>query len=198
MKREPWRRRLRLQPLASGQNDTALVRLVYISAVAIPRGQGHFRAEMADIMAACERYNPQANVTGLLVYDRGRFVQLLEGPKAAVEDIYARICNDTRHTEVTLLLNEPASERLFDDWAMAFANAGDAPLPVAASSGWLELDRDALLARITDAHDHHAVMSLKLDRIGCPAVLPEVIEDGQPSSSGLGRAPNPRPSLKPR
>ncbi|WP_429911816.1 BLUF domain-containing protein [Glycocaulis sp.] len=161
MTREPWRRRLRLEGTPCPGEAAVLTRLVYISAVAIARGQGHFRSELADIMAACERYNPRAGITGVLVYDRGRFIQMLEGPKAAVEDIYARICNDTRHAEVTLLLNEPASERLFDDWAMAFANAGDAPLPVKASSGWVELDRDGLLSRLREIHDHQAVMNLR-------------------------------------
>jgi hypothetical protein len=138
-----------------------LTRLVYVSTVAISRETGHFRTEIADIMAACYRNNGPAGITGVLVHDRGCFVQLLEGPKAAVDGIYARICEDTRHTAITQVFYEPAGERLFGDWAMAFANAGDIPLPAAASSDWLDLDRDALLARLAEVHDGYAVMNLQ-------------------------------------
>lgn len=147
----------------SGTKAARLIRLVYVSAVAIPHGQGHFRAEISDIMAACERHNRRSGITGVLVYDRGRFIQMLEGPQAAVDRIYARICEDTRHTEVTVLLKEPANERLFDDWAMAFANASEVPLPARASSGWKEMDRETLLRRLTEIHDVDAVMSLRLE-----------------------------------
>lgn len=137
-----------------------LVRLIYASRAAIPRGAGHFRSELADIMAACERHNARSGITGVLVYDRGRFVQMLEGPETAVDGIYARICQDTRHADITLLLKEPAGKRLFQDWAMAFANAGEAPLAASASAGWAEMGREALLERLADIHDHHAVMNL--------------------------------------
>jgi hypothetical protein len=152
-------RELRL--VGSASKAGPLVRLIYASRAAIPRGPGHFRSEISDIMAACERHNARAGITGVLVYDRGRFVQMLEGPEAAVDSIYARICQDTRHTDITVLLKEPAGKRLFRDWAMAFANAGDAPLPANASAGWAEMGRKALLERLTDIHDHHAVMSLQ-------------------------------------
>lgn len=156
------RRRLQLGGASCSREAGALTRLVYVSAATIPRGQGHFRAEMSDIMAACERNNPRAGITGVLVYDRGRFIQMLEGPRACVDRIYARICEDTRHTEITLRLIEPARERLFEDWAMSFANAGDAPLPLRATSGWCELDRGALISRLREIHDRQAVMNLRL------------------------------------
>lgn len=156
------RHRLHLDGASRSREAGTLTRLVYVSDATIPRGRGHFRAEMSDIMAACERNNPRAGITGVLVYDRGRFIQMLEGPKAAVERVFARICEDTRHTQVTAVLKEPVSRRLFADWAMAFANAGEAPLPVRADGGWRALDRETLLSRLQEIHDHHAVMNLHL------------------------------------
>lgn len=157
----PGYRHLRLGRAPHTGEDGQLARLVYASTSVIARAQGHFRSELADIMAACERNNPRAGITGLLVYDRGRFIQLLEGPQGRLKEIYGRICEDTRHTDITALLEEPASERLFEAWAMAFANAGDAPLPASARSDWNDLDRHSLLSRLTDIHDRYSVMNFR-------------------------------------
>lgn len=157
----PGYRHLRLGSTPRTGADGQLARLVYASTSVIARERGQFRSEMADIMAACERNNPRAGITGVLVYDRGRFIQVLEGPHGGVKDIYARICEDTRHTAITLLLEEPASERLFEDWAMAFANAGEAPLPASARSDWNDLDKQSLLLRLTEIHARHSVMNFR-------------------------------------
>jgi len=105
-----------------------LARLVYLSVCAIPRGKGHFRAEIADIIAACERNNTPAGITGILIHDRGRFIQLLEGPAEALDHLFERIRSDTRHKQVSRLLHEPCSSRITPDWSMAFVNAADTPL----------------------------------------------------------------------
>lgn len=143
-------------------NGKPLMRLVYLSVCVIPRGKGHFRSEIADIILACERNNTSASITGILVHDRGRFIQLLEGPEGAIDRLFARIRSDTRHTGVTLLLHEPCPDRLMPDWSMAFLNAGDATLRDDEVSDWQDSSREELIARLLQARDELSVMRLPL------------------------------------
>lgn len=77
----------------------------------------------ADLQALLEQsrtYNAQHQITGLLLYSDGRFVQLFEGPEAVVRALYARIQADPRHTQVVTVSDGPGPQRCFADWNMAF------------------------------------------------------------------------------
>ncbi|RKR74832.1 FAD-dependent sensor of blue light [Frondihabitans australicus] len=69
--------------------------------------------------------NRRLGITGLLLHDAGRFVQILEGEPSAVEDRYARIAGDPRHTDVRLLLCEEEDERRFPNWSMGYRALND-------------------------------------------------------------------------
>ena len=62
-------------------------------------------------------YNAAHGITGLLLYSEGRYVQVLEGPKAMVEELYGRIRRDSRHTRVETLCQGPSRCR-FSAWSM--------------------------------------------------------------------------------
>jgi hypothetical protein len=64
--------------------------------------------------------NGSLDVTGLLLFAQGSFLQVLEGPDAAVDEVYASIERDERHAGVRLLCREPIGERRFPDWTMGF------------------------------------------------------------------------------
>ncbi|MBC7449712.1 MAG: BLUF domain-containing protein [Hymenobacteraceae bacterium] len=82
---------------------------------------------LLDILVTARRFNAEHRITGLLLVGKGRVLEFLEGPEAAVRDLYTRIAHDPRHTAVTLLADGPATQREFPDWAMAFVR--DAPTP---------------------------------------------------------------------
>ncbi|MBF9141283.1 BLUF domain-containing protein [Hymenobacter properus] len=67
-------------------------------------------------------YNQQARITGMLLYAKGQFLQLLEGPEPALSDLYARINDDARHYDVTTLSYGPVELRSFGRWPMAYAS----------------------------------------------------------------------------
>ena len=46
------------------------------------------------------------------------YLQLIEGPEAAIRDAYARIARDNRHANITFLFGEPVTDRVFPEWAM--------------------------------------------------------------------------------
>jgi len=89
--------------------------LLYVS----DTGRDISPAVLDDILEVSRRKNRSVGVTGLLLYLDGGFLQVLEGNHAAVEGIYAAICSDQRHWNVTLLLDHEAP-RAFSDWSMGF------------------------------------------------------------------------------
>ncbi len=65
-------------------------------------------------------YNSLIDITGLLLFNSRRFVQVLEGREDVVRDLYARISSDPRHHGIVILGEEHVAERQFGQWAMAF------------------------------------------------------------------------------
>lgn len=83
------------------------------------------------ILAACLQQNPRYGITGCLVYDSVRFtfIQLFEGPEAAVDQLYRNICADTRHDNIYLLHKGTIGRRSFPDWHMRYVVKKDLDLP---------------------------------------------------------------------
>jgi hypothetical protein len=96
--------------------DTSTFHILYRS-----QAIGHpTRNELQAILDWSIAYNAQHQLTGLLLYSDQQFVQLLEGPEAAVRLLYARIQQDTRHAQIVTLSDGPGPARLFAEWQMAF------------------------------------------------------------------------------
>lgn len=98
-----------------------LVRLIYVSRFAKEVTFNDLQA----IIDVSRTNNPKLNVTGVLCYGPGLFLQCLEGPRHAVNDLYHRIVNDARNQNVTLLDYAEIDERVFEEWAMAYVRADD-------------------------------------------------------------------------
>jgi hypothetical protein len=77
------------------------------------------QAELDSLLAASQRHNAAQDITGLLLYSQGRYVQVLEGPQAAVEGLYAAIQRDARHAQVETVSRGPGPRR-FAEWSMDF------------------------------------------------------------------------------
>lgn len=98
------------------QNQKTMIhRLLYVS-TANPEITD---ADLARLVESAQMRNASLNITGLLVFTGSHFMQLLEGPKDAVEAVFDMICQDQRHSAVARLIAEPARERSCPNWAMA-------------------------------------------------------------------------------
>ncbi|MBL8376842.1 MAG: BLUF domain-containing protein [Burkholderiales bacterium] len=91
-----------------------LVRLTYASRAAAPLTQ----AIVADILEQSRRNNPLAGISGILCTSGVQFVQVLEGGRDPVCELYNRIVRDPRHSMVRLLGFEEITERRFGGWSM--------------------------------------------------------------------------------
>ena len=83
--------------------------------------------ELQNMLTAARSYNTRHRITGLLLHSNGCFVQVLEGPKAEVQALYARIQRDARHTHVVTVSEGHGPTRRFGHWDMALGRvAGSA------------------------------------------------------------------------
>lgn len=57
------------------------------------------------------KINKSSSITGILLFNGTHFFQLLEGPEAAVNAVYSRICQDPRHHNLVELLRDYAPAR---------------------------------------------------------------------------------------
>lgn len=91
----------------------SLIQLVYSS-----RPFGFDDGVLYGILTQARRKNAEADITGCLVCRADIYLQLLEGPEAAVRSTYAHIVRDQRHDEVARHIDQPVDQRRFPDWAM--------------------------------------------------------------------------------
>ena len=77
-------------------------------------------ADLDAILKVSERNNANDDITGILMHHNGLFFQILEGEKKLVEDCYNRICLDTRHRAISLLVSEPVKSKDFLGWSMRY------------------------------------------------------------------------------
>lgn len=104
----------------------AVIQWVYASAASTSFDQ----ADLEALLAKARANNEKVNVTGMLLYHDGSFLQVLEGEEEDVEAIVDKIQVDDRHCNVILLHRGEIDAPNFGDWSMGFCrpvNAGDIP-----------------------------------------------------------------------
>ena len=67
--------------------------------------------------------NSKRDITGMLLYHDGSFIQVLEGEKSAVEKLFAAISDDPRHENANVVLRTEVEDRTFDQWSMGYKRA---------------------------------------------------------------------------
>ncbi len=97
----------------------ALHRTVYMSTAI-----GVLRAEELDrIYLRAKSTNAGADITGLMLFYEGVFLQVLEGPASAVAGLMEKIRRDRRHGNLVVLESGPVTERSFAGSPMHFIAA---------------------------------------------------------------------------
>lgn len=78
------------------------------------------KAKVKNILAASELNNVANSVTGLLIFDGHRYIQILEGEMENVDRLYDVISKDSRHQQLELLHKGGITSRSFENWRMAY------------------------------------------------------------------------------
>jgi hypothetical protein len=102
-------------------------------------------AELDAILAVSRTNNAALDVTGLLLFIDGGFLQILEGEERTIRELYARIAADRRHWETRLMLDRE-SPRAFTGWSMGFERpSADDP----ETAGMFGITREAIEGRLS-------------------------------------------------
>ena len=98
---------------------TDLHQVIYVSAAKRPQ----FDADLLSLLNTSRMRNVAAGISGLLLYDQGCFLQVLEGARDTLGLLYGRIERDARHHRISKIFDAPVGSRSFDKWAMGFSTA---------------------------------------------------------------------------
>ena len=106
------------RPIRSGGHGGAvgtMHRLIYYSTIA-PKAAPRLKALLDEILDEARPRNASLGVTGALLFCNNHFLQVLEGEKHAVLQVYGAISSDPRHTGLQILESRPVASRQFQDW----------------------------------------------------------------------------------
>jgi hypothetical protein len=92
--------------------------------------------DIASILNVSRLYNRDHDITGILLYNEGRFTQVIEGDRDDIIALKTRISLDSRHTDIITIYEGEEENRIFSSWSMAFhahqlgaANRGNGQCP---------------------------------------------------------------------
>lgn len=95
----------------------SLRQIIYVSALSDTQGPSC----VSDILRESTANNSAIHVSGMLLYVNGSFLQVLEGAHNTLDNLYAKICADPRHTNAIKVLDLEIAERQFQEWSMGHA-----------------------------------------------------------------------------
>jgi Sensors of blue-light using FAD len=121
----------------------SIIQLIYTS-----QPFGFDDAMLGGILVQARRNNPRDDITGCLICRQDMYLQLLEGPEAAIDALFSKIKDDDRHLNVMHLTRRTVTARMFPDWAMRDdpAQSWLWPPDAVASGALFQASPDALRA----------------------------------------------------
>jgi Sensors of blue-light using FAD len=91
----------------------SLIQLIYASTPF-----GFDSPTLNQILSVARRNNLRDGITGSLICRADLYLQMLEGPRAAVTAAFHRILRDDRHLDVVLIGCGDVKARMFPEWHM--------------------------------------------------------------------------------
>jgi len=74
--------------------------------------------DLASIHETARRLNALDGITGLLIFNGSRFLQIVEGAESGIDDLVERLRADDRHSAFEIRDERIVAERAFPDWSM--------------------------------------------------------------------------------
>jgi len=95
-----------------------MIQLLYISSST----KSPSEAELVRLLEQARSNNQRKNITGMLLYSNGTYLQALEGEAKDVHELYEIIRSDSRNEGNVVLRESEIASRDFPDWNMGFEN----------------------------------------------------------------------------
>lgn len=74
--------------------------------------------DLNELLKAAIEKNARLNITGFLISHSSGFIQYIEGDDKDIDELYAKIADDERHSNVITLLDGQITERIYQEWDM--------------------------------------------------------------------------------
>ena len=74
--------------------------------------------DVEDIYRSARDGNALEGITGLLIFNGTRFLQIIEGAPNAIDELVERLRRDPRHTGFEIRDERTIAQRSFPDWSM--------------------------------------------------------------------------------
>jgi len=98
-----------------------MVQLIYYSTASTDLSE----KEIRKLLQKSGEFNDANDITGCLLYHNKVFLQFLEGDKDIIKKLYAKIEEDERHGNITLLSRSKIEKRSFNNWSMSYYKFND-------------------------------------------------------------------------
>ncbi|USH04547.1 BLUF domain-containing protein [Grimontia kaedaensis] len=95
-----------------------MIRIIYASSATVEFTE----SKLMQLLGKARQNNGELDVSGLLLYAKGNFFQILEGDDQKVDALFNKIEQDDRHGSVVVLDRAEISKRTFPSWSMGFRN----------------------------------------------------------------------------
>jgi hypothetical protein len=115
-----------------------MFQIIYVSQACTIMDETRLR----DLLSHSREKNARLQITGMLLYQHGNFMQVLEGPRETVLSLLENIRKDTRSTNLVVLQEMDRPEREFADWTMAFHQIDESTSQLPGFSDYLETSFD--------------------------------------------------------
>ncbi|WP_420408552.1 BLUF domain-containing protein [Hoeflea sp.] len=122
-----------------------MIQLLYVSGASREMSE----RDLDNILHTSRTNNRRNDVTGMLLWADGVFIQILEGDADTVHRLVSRIKRDPRHCYFMVMHEQTTNERLFSEWSMGFKKLDPER---AADKDVFALSKAALAERVGD-HD---------------------------------------------
>ena len=76
--------------------------------------------ELDELLSEIRPKNLTNDVTGLLLYNDEIFIQIIEGTRKVIDNLYENLQNDSRHINIVKILEENICQRSFPNWSMGY------------------------------------------------------------------------------
>ena len=102
----------------------ATLAYAYISEAVKPFSE----ADLTALLKIARDNNAKLGVTGMMLYEGQRFLQILEGAPEIVMQLAEKIERDPRHHRIVRMSAEMIDKRHFKDWSMGFKHVSSGTL----------------------------------------------------------------------
>jgi blue light- and temperature-responsive anti-repressor len=156
----------------NGTNDSWIGCLTYKSIATSRPGS----ADLQALVGKARARNRSMDVTGMLLFEDGCFLQTLEGPPDKLDALWTSIKRDTRHDHIEVLSEHIVPARLFSDWdLLLYSRLDDTPPPHTAGRS---------VPEAISAHIKTLVrLALDADDIRLNALIASLAEQGWTSNA---------------